>query len=144
MNPQVTISEKLFKRLLTIQAVFAGLLFAFCFFVFNIYRDCNENGVTLLSINMALIYSAILGITIFAVYFVSNRKHWRKFIEDDEAETKKLKVCKIILGSSALLALVGGVLHFNHLQFANIVFWIGGIFCLITFVVLLILKRKKK
>ena len=147
MEPQITISEKLFKRLSRTIAIFAGLLFAFVFFVFDIYKDCNENGVTLFSINLALIMSILLGVTIFVMYSLLNSKYWQKqIIENDNVEkTKSQKVFPIILGSFALLALVGRILYFNHFQFANIVFWVGGVFCFIALlVVALIFKRKNK
>ena len=147
MKPQITISEKLFKRLLRTNTISAGVFAAFVFFVLDIYKDCNEYGVTLFSINMALIKSFLMGIVFFAMFSLSNRKNWRKIIEDDKAEiekTKSEKVYLIVLGSFALLALVGRVLYFNNFPFANIVFWVGVAFCFIGLVVLLILKREKK
>ena len=114
-------------------------------FVFVIYKYYNEDVITLFSINMALIHSIVIGIIFFAVFALSNRKHWRKVIEDDNTEKTKLqKVFPIISGSFGLIALVSGVLYFNNLPFANIVFWGSGAFCFIALVVMLILKRKKK
>ena len=137
MKPQI-------KGKLAVSAILAGVLMAFITFVSDIYKDCNENGVTLFSINMALIHSVVMGGAFFAVFFLFNRKNWRKVIENDNTEkTKFQKVCSIILGFFVLITLIGGILYFNNFPFANIAFWVGGAFCFIGLVVLLILKRKK-
>jgi len=144
MKPQVTISEKLFKRTLAAPAILAGVLMAFITFVFDIYKDCNENGVTLFSINMALIHSVVMGGGFFTVFFLFSRKNWRKVMENDNTEKTKIqKICTIILGVFTLLTLIGGILYLNKFPFANIVFWVGSAFCLIILVVLLTSNKRK-
>jgi len=144
MKPQITISEKLFKGTLAVTAIFAGVLMAFITFVFDVYKDCNANGVTLFSINMALIHSVVMGGVLFVVFFLYSRKNWRKVIENDNTEkTKFQKICTIILGVFTALALISGLLYFNNFPFADIVFWVCSAFCLIILVALLIYNKRK-
>ena len=148
MEPQITISEKLFKRLSTQQTILTSLLMTFISFVWDIYKDFYKDVVTLSSINSALIKSIILGTTFFVVYSLLCRKYLRKqIIENDNAEkTKSQKVFPIIISSFALLVLfcVILLLCFNHWRFAYIVFWVGGVFCFIALVIMLIFLKKKK
>ena len=147
MEPQITISEKLIKRILAGTAILSGVLMAFITFVYNIYKDCHENGVTLFSINMALIRSIIMGGVLFTVFFLSNRKNWRKIIEYDNTEkTKPQKVYNVLIRALALLLLfvVLILLMLNKFDIAQSILLICGGVCLILLVILLILKRKGK
>ena len=143
-KPQITISEKLFKRLSIQHAILAGLLMAFISFVWDIYRDCYKDDLTLCAINSALIKSIVMGGIFFAVF--SNNKHWRKqMIEGDKVEiTKFQKICSIISRICGLLVLLGVILYYNHWRFAYIVMWFGGLSCFIIIVITLIFKRKNK
>ena len=132
MEPQITISEKLFKKLLRTSAILAGVSLALISFIWSIYKDCNEDGVTLFSINMALIDSIILGGILFTVFYLFNRKYWHKVIEDDKTEkTRFQKVCSIIILCSTLVVMLGAVLYANHLKIAIFVLWFGILSCVI-------------
>lgn len=144
MKPQITVSEQLFKKLLRTTPILAGLLMAFISFVWDIYKDCNEGGVTLSSINMALIHSIIMGGVLFAVFYFSNRKNWRKIIEDNNTEkTKFQKICSVIILCSAFTILLGGILYANHLKSALFVVLFGVLASIVVYAIVLISKRKK-
>ncbi|MDR2684157.1 MAG: hypothetical protein LBB53_02095 [Prevotellaceae bacterium] len=148
MEPQITISEKLFKRLLIMQVILAGILLAFISFIWDIYKDFNENAVTLFSINMALIKSISVGIAIFAVNLLYYLKRWRKkIIEEDKTEKTKLqKVFPIIISICAAIGLfcITLLLLFNHWRAANIVLCGGGLFFLAVIIIILVIKKRQK
>ncbi|MDR2684588.1 MAG: hypothetical protein LBB53_04315 [Prevotellaceae bacterium] len=147
MEPQITISEKLFKKLLRTTAFFAGVLAAFVFFVLDIYKDFNENAVTLSSINFALINSIVMGGIFFTTFSLSNRKHWRKVIEEDKTEkTKFQKVFPIIISICAIIGLLGItlLLCLNHWRAANIVLCGGGLFFVTVIIIILVIKKRRK
>jgi hypothetical protein len=89
---------------------------------------------------MIIFYGGIF----FTVFSLSNRKHWRKVIEDDKTQkTKFQKICSIIAVCFAFIALVSRVLYFNHLPVANIVFWSSGFLTKVIVIILVIKKRRK-
>jgi hypothetical protein len=137
---QITISKKLFNRMSNQNLALLAVFIAFITFLWDIYTDCNESGVTLSSINIALAKSVILGVCFYGINFFLFKKYKQK-LEQKEI-TALQKYCSVIILCGGILIMFGAVLYANHLKIAPFVLWFGTLSIVVSIAVALIFRKK--